>query len=423
MASPNDQSETAHTLPRPELNPLVNPRLAENMGRWAEVYFTAPPEKREEAVEGLLKELESGSPEPKTKPQPVPYSATDSFPLPEVHPGLSTADAPPFTRCQGCGHDNPDLHQFCGMCGARLMQDFPPLEFEEIPSEHRHFDRGSIASNHASHFATSRMDSQVAAPVHEFDESVEDGKDRDELSHLRRISDSSFGDDDTLHWNLEATSSRPYRVYIGAVLAMVLIVLGYMAWRSSHLPQTTHEALPAVPVATNDGNAQPTVPSSPPPPAATSVPVSKAEVPTAVSPVAQPTAAPSSASAPPPIGKSAETKSSGVEIRPASGNQQTPAQTAISFGGNGAEEFTIAEHYLNGSNGVQRNASEAVPWLWKSVAKHYSAALVPLGDRYAKGDGVPKNCDQARILYDSAARKGVVGAGERLRYLPAFGCQ
>jgi len=36
---------------------------------------------------------------------------------------------------------------------------------------------------------------------------------------------------------------------------------------------------------------------------------------------------------------------------------------------------------------------------------------------------VGKNCDQARVLLDAAARKGVKEAGERLRHLPAFGCQ
>ena len=59
MASSTERSEDERALPRPELNPLVNPILADNMGRWAEVYFTSPPEKREEAVTELLRELEA----------------------------------------------------------------------------------------------------------------------------------------------------------------------------------------------------------------------------------------------------------------------------------------------------------------------------------------------------------------------------
>jgi TPR repeat protein len=46
-----------------------------------------------------------------------------------------------------------------------------------------------------------------------------------------------------------------------------------------------------------------------------------------------------------------------------------------------------------------------------------------LSDLYMTGDGVPRNCDQARLLLDAAARKGVPGAGERIRDLPNLGCQ
>ena len=41
------------SLPRPELNPLTNPVLGRNLGRWAQVYFTSPPEKREQAGDSV----------------------------------------------------------------------------------------------------------------------------------------------------------------------------------------------------------------------------------------------------------------------------------------------------------------------------------------------------------------------------------
>ena len=47
-------TEPTDVLPRAELNPLLNPLLERNLGRWAEVYFTSPPEQREQAVEELL---------------------------------------------------------------------------------------------------------------------------------------------------------------------------------------------------------------------------------------------------------------------------------------------------------------------------------------------------------------------------------
>jgi len=46
-----------------------------------------------------------------------------------------------------------------------------------------------------------------------------------------------------------------------------------------------------------------------------------------------------------------------------------------------------------------------------------------LSDLYLRGDGVPKSCDQARLLLDAVARKGKASAAERLRNLQAFGCQ
>src|SRR5580698_215746 len=50
--------ERADKFDADTLNPLLNPLLASHMGRWAEVYFTNPPEKREQAVSDLLRELE-----------------------------------------------------------------------------------------------------------------------------------------------------------------------------------------------------------------------------------------------------------------------------------------------------------------------------------------------------------------------------
>src|ERR1700704_2659256 len=40
-----------------ELNPLTNPTLERNLGRWAQVYFGNPPGKRERAVSALLEEI------------------------------------------------------------------------------------------------------------------------------------------------------------------------------------------------------------------------------------------------------------------------------------------------------------------------------------------------------------------------------
>jgi TPR repeat protein len=57
------------------------------------------------------------------------------------------------------------------------------------------------------------------------------------------------------------------------------------------------------------------------------------------------------------------------------------------------------------------------------MAKQNAAATLMLSDLYLRGEGVPKNCDQARLLLDAAARKGEPAAAERLRSLPSYGCQ
>ena len=91
--------------------------------------------------------------------------------------------------------------------------------------------------------------------------------------------------------------------------------------------------------------------------------------------------------------------------------------------GNGAEELSLAQRYLNGTSGQRRDSAEAAKWLWKSIAKHNAEASLLLSDLYLRGDGVSKNCDQARVLLDAAAIRGVKDAGPRLRHLQAFGCQ
>jgi TPR repeat protein len=83
----------------------------------------------------------------------------------------------------------------------------------------------------------------------------------------------------------------------------------------------------------------------------------------------------------------------------------------------------MAEKYLNGNAGANRNSGEAAQWLWKSVAKGNLAATMALSDLYLRGEGVPKSCDQARLLLDAAARKGRAAAAQRLRNLQAFGCE
>lgn len=418
MPRQTDQSEDAHALPRPELNPLLNPVLGEHMGRWAEVYFTSPPEKREEAVLELLRELEAANPrevalasEPLASRSEEPAFPSAILPI-DVRTGLP--------QCPTCGHENPQSNQFCGMCGAKM---FPQSGPSDSPLHVFHPDARQAVqpdielTRPIEPFMSEPRPELDSAPAYRFTESSRNPLNTNphDLSLFRAVSsDDSRYDPAELTWG--HSPSRPYRFYIGAVLGIVIMALAYMAWRGAQTAsQGSHPATPAPPpVATETATpeATPTVP----PKANEGNPASAAQ------------SLPEGTSHPPAetTGKNAVVPSSGsVERGNAVLAAPSPANGTLSpiTAGAGREELAVAQRYLNGAHGEQRNSEEAAKWLWKSIAKHNSEATLILADLYLKGDGVSKNCDQARVLLDTAARAGMTGAGERLRNLQAFGCQ
>jgi TPR repeat protein len=85
------------------------------------------------------------------------------------------------------------------------------------------------------------------------------------------------------------------------------------------------------------------------------------------------------------------------------------------------QELLLARHFLDGKGGT-RDTAEAVKWLWKAVGKQNTGAVILLADLYLIGDGVPKNCDQARLLLVAAAKRGASDAAQKLRSLESNGC-
>ena len=166
MSNSDDNQDYPKTLPSPELNPLTNPVLGRNMGRWAEVYFTSPPEKREQAVQELLRELERDSSPGESSAQvtAVPsepgnaaeedrtrlsenssanlpatfspnfpensaetpaatspeFSAATSEKAIETSPGLPPPLRQEFIQCHSCGQLWLVEQNFCGACGDAL---------------------------------------------------------------------------------------------------------------------------------------------------------------------------------------------------------------------------------------------------------------------------------------------------------------
>lgn len=287
--------------------------------------------------------------------------------------------------CPVCERGNPSGHKFCGMCGSSLPQ--VRVEAARISD-----DRASRVDERAVAPEDSRRES------HAFEDSISNPH---ELSLFRSFRPSEPGDSD---WDV--ASSPPYRLYLGLVIGLIVIILSFMGWRKSHQNAQTGP-LPAPPIASTEA----------PAPAASNA-TSGGGTAAKTQPEARPEAEPAKAEAAP---RKAATPGAAVPSRREP--KTPPAASTQPQIDNGSQELATAQSYLSGSAGQQRDPSQAAQWLWKSIAKHNGQATVALADLFLRGDGVSKNCDQARVLLDSAARKGVTGARERLRNLQAFGCQ
>ena len=66
--------------------------------------------------------------------------------------------------------------------------------------------------------------------------------------------------------------------------------------------------------------------------------------------------------------------------------------------------------------------SVEVSRLWSAVGAGSSAAEVALAGLYLKGENVPRNCEQARILLRAAAKSGSREARKQLQKLRTYGC-
>ena len=416
MSSTGESSENSRTLPRAELNPLLNPILASHMGRWAEVYFTSPPEKREEAVLELLRELEA---EESANPSATALESIDStkYFQPANGNGRSLAPVQPLVaQCPRCGHDNPTTHQFCGMCGASVQ----PASSGEFRTDSPYGQHQGEMENHESERPFhSPLPPLSEAYMDEPPQSVRESRsDPYDLSLLQGLREREIDD-----YEYDGPSSRRYRYYIGAVLTILLLLLGYMAWRSGQISQNSHQASAPPPAAPAEGAPAPqaTAPKATAPQAiaAPSVATKVAEP-----PASQPGTNAAEAAKEQNTVTTSHPAAPAQQNSPTSPNPSTMAGAEAQFSSSsGAEDLAMAQRYLAGTNGQARNPAEAAKWLWKAMGKHNGPAALQLADLYLKGDGVTKNCEQARILLDSAAIRGLKGAGERLRNIQAFGCQ
>lgn len=378
-----------------ELNPLSNPLLSANMGRWAEVYFTNRPEHRDRAVLDLVRELEIEAGEKDVSPhdsgatalQPSSHAASSSTKIEER--GASAKGI----ACHACGYVNSDTHSYCGMCGIPLTVAAQPdtttaVLAPEAGEVDEHF--GSRSRSLASEW----QDNQAGSAEHEGE-------------FLN--SSANFDDSDLPQFARQPAAVVHHgRLYLGLVLAVLLGGLIYVAKRGSVVfdGQRSPDAkmVPAAQPAPDAQALQDEGSNAPQP----NAPETKQNPPQAMS-KANPQ--PETPSQPAPAAK-----------RPVS----TPTARAASAQGrhasatqSGADDLAEAQGYLDRNHG---SVQQALPLLWNATAKGNATAMVALSDLYLRGKVVPQNCDQARMLLDLAAKKGAKGASARLRHLQAFGC-
>jgi hypothetical protein len=126
--------------------------------------------------------------------------------------------------------------------------------------------------------------------------------------------------------------------------------------------------------------------------------------------------------------------SSPIAVPGPKANPETSAKETLTNPGASARE-TLAGSPDSGDGHSQRyrrqlpdqaqkkGRSELARRLWFAMSAGDRSAEFPLAQLYLKGDGVAKNCDQARVLLRAAARNGNTEASKELQTLNRNGCR
>ncbi len=425
--SQDQKSGRGGRLPEPELNPMMNPKLGENLGRWAQVYFTAPPEKRKEAVEELLRELESEDPN-------------------YVPPSLVTK----LVECPSCHERNESGHRFCGMCGADLngaartgaapfvekQPPAPPVEerastprpveeheaFRPVPPapmverriaplpaevEREIYRPAPPLERRAVPAPVERVPVERAAETREVYRPAPPPAEQDDVQWLRERALVGLTEEDS--------RSSGIGKYIFIAILVIGAAFAGLEWASREPPKTVEVVQGGKP---KTDTTPPQVNQEAPAPPADSQPVAAQKPPTKPqqSPATEKTATQSGSEQPPAEKTAAQARVPASENARIQRTSTAPSRTtteppASDTDMSGTQELTMAEGYLSGRYGNARNTSEAARWLWKSVAKQNTTASVLLANLYMQGDGVSKSCDQARLLLVAAAKKRLIHRG------------
>jgi hypothetical protein len=101
----------------------------------------------------------------------------------------------------------------------------------------------------------------------------------------------------------------------------------------------------------------------------------------------------------------------------------SPVATQTIQGAANSADSHLVRRQDSGQHNTARDRNARARQLWSSLAAGDDSAEVPLAQLYLKGDGVPRNCEQAQVLLRAASKKGNVEAMRQLQQLGKRACR
>ncbi len=340
--------------------------------------------------------------------------------------------------CPECKYENPAHHRFCGVCGAQL-----PIKKEQFPAigKTASQEQSSSAETGAMPSAPAANESQVESALGRNSSAAAEPPVPWQASETRKgVAGPSFlglDDRDNSDYLLEEEPPRSHtRRNLALVLLLLLAGLAVMEWRAArsgvsfspmealhlklpkkkHSGQAANSGVPANPGNANDGTPQmiaepvqsasaAATPSVSPTPAALQQNAASGKPPKKDLPV--------QASNIPP-----DTRDTEKSMPQSEGNTNSPREKAKSP----AEPDPLLAGQAELQRGVAAGPTDlGRTWLWRATAKGNGNAPVLLAQMYLDGNGVQKNCEQAVLLLQTAARKNNARARSKLASLYTTG--
>lgn len=121
----------------------------------------------------------------------------------------------------------------------------------------------------------------------------------------------------------------------------------------------------------------------------------------------------------------AQKEAQGDSTLPVDASKQVNTQTsekAIPRKEPTTEETAESPADLGATNSKEGRSAEAAR-LWSAVTSGDSTAEIDLAGLYLKGEGVPRNCLQAKVLLRAAAKAGSAKASQQLKKLRSSACR